>query len=221
MDVILTGGGARGSYELSISQNLAVALKHLRYPDTSRTVWADAICINQLDYAERAQQVLMMGDIYGLAQKVVAFLGPQQDDSDYAIQVLEQVAALVDADYATGLATPSERNVDDSDWVDMKKSIPLPRRELFALYHLLHRSWFERLWIRQKIGLGGDHSYLRLGNREIFWPNFCKAIWLVWRKPLATDVFDATQHRAFRKHLSRADAVAFYSMRSFRFINLR
>src|SRR6266487_6571970 len=42
---------------LFIEKNLHSALQHLPLPDRARTLWADAICINQDSVPERNQQV--------------------------------------------------------------------------------------------------------------------------------------------------------------------
>lgn len=56
--------GPSGSDRLFITQNLATALPYLRYENEIRTLWIDAICINQQDLRERSSQVRIMGDIY-------------------------------------------------------------------------------------------------------------------------------------------------------------
>jgi hypothetical protein len=38
-------------------------------------LWADAICINQMDPVEKASQILHMGEIYSQAHRVVVWLG--------------------------------------------------------------------------------------------------------------------------------------------------
>lgn len=38
-----------------VTRNLELALRYLRLPDNPRILWADAICINQLDDVEKAQ----------------------------------------------------------------------------------------------------------------------------------------------------------------------
>lgn len=48
----------------SITPNLDIALRHLRRPSAERTLWVDALCINQHDLVERSRQVLLMKDIY-------------------------------------------------------------------------------------------------------------------------------------------------------------
>lgn len=207
--------------ELLIGQNLATALKHLRYADMPRTVWADAICINQLDYGERAKQVLMMGDIYHLTRRVVAFLGPEQDDSDFAIEFLESMGDKIDVDFGAGVAKPSASGSDDSGWADAQLELRLRERETWSIYYFLRREWFERLWIRQEIGLGEREAVLQCGHTQIRWRTFCKAIFILNRKPLVADGFDAVHWRTFRERLITADTVSIYSRRSFSFSNLR
>jgi hypothetical protein len=46
-----------------ITKNLESAIRHLRRREGSRTLWVDAVGINQLDLDERSSQVLRMKDI--------------------------------------------------------------------------------------------------------------------------------------------------------------
>lgn len=68
-----------------MTDNLASAIRQLRYPDYRRPVWADVICIDQKNTLQRTQQVSMMGDIYRLANPVFAFLGPEELYSTYIL----------------------------------------------------------------------------------------------------------------------------------------
>ncbi|KAK8029563.1 hypothetical protein PG993_010854 [Apiospora rasikravindrae] len=58
-----------------VTQNLFHALRTCfdRYPDS--WLWADGICINQQDFAERGSQVQLMGSIYAKASMVLAHPG--------------------------------------------------------------------------------------------------------------------------------------------------
>ncbi|KAL0936375.1 ankyrin and het domain-containing protein [Colletotrichum truncatum] len=60
---------------ISVTQNLFHALQtcFTRHPDS--WLWADGICINQEDVAERSSQVLLMGTIYQHASMVLAHPG--------------------------------------------------------------------------------------------------------------------------------------------------
>jgi hypothetical protein len=62
---------------LKMPSNLYHALKHLRFERVlSRRLWADAVCINREDVAERLQQVQMMRQIFSEASEVPIWLGP-------------------------------------------------------------------------------------------------------------------------------------------------
>ncbi|KAI0881518.1 heterokaryon incompatibility protein-domain-containing protein [Annulohypoxylon maeteangense] len=219
VEVVLPDSTLRND-EFPIGRNLAAALQHLRYVDVPRTIWADAICINQEDYDERAKQVLMMHDIYHLARKVVAFLGPEQDDSDAAFEVLERIGGKVEVDFSSGIVTPLSSSVEP-EWVDMKQQLHLEKREAVSLYNLIRQEWFERLWIRQEIGLGEHEGVLQCGRKQVQWRVFCKAIFVIFRKPLVVDGFDVAEWQNFQRCLGQADTVALYSKRRFRFSNLR
>lgn len=61
-----------------VTNNLFRALKRLRDVDKARTLWVDAICINQTDDAEKNVQVLMMGKIYAHASRVLVWLSKDE-----------------------------------------------------------------------------------------------------------------------------------------------
>ncbi|KAK4442826.1 heterokaryon incompatibility protein-domain-containing protein [Podospora aff. communis PSN243] len=56
---------------LRVRVNLRNALRRLRKSEGPVVVWADALCINQADIAERSSQVRIMADIYKKASQVV------------------------------------------------------------------------------------------------------------------------------------------------------
>jgi hypothetical protein len=51
-------------------------------------VWADEICINQLDAGEKNVQVGLMGSIYELARHTIIFLGEATNGSEAVMEVL-------------------------------------------------------------------------------------------------------------------------------------
>ena len=112
--------------ETSITPNLHSALIHLRSTDIVRTIWVDAICINQSFNDERNQQVRIMGDIYKSAKQVIVWLGEAADDSHIVFNQFK----------------------DDS----MKRKFPLEVRRK-AWLALLKRPWFYRTWVIQEIAL--------------------------------------------------------------------
>lgn len=62
-------------YRIPVTDNLLLALRRLRHPSEPRTIWIDAICINQTDLQERSEQVAIMGEIYASARSVNVWLG--------------------------------------------------------------------------------------------------------------------------------------------------
>jgi hypothetical protein len=81
---------------LQVGQNLASALRHLRYSHRSRKLWIDALCINQSDDTERGEQVKRMACIYKLANRVVVWLGPEANNSKLALSTLQYLGAQVE-----------------------------------------------------------------------------------------------------------------------------
>ncbi|KAF2631323.1 HET-domain-containing protein, partial [Macroventuria anomochaeta] len=61
---------------VTITENLDCALRHLRLKLTTRTLWIDALSMNQADIQERNHQVQIMGKIYSTAVGVIVWLGP-------------------------------------------------------------------------------------------------------------------------------------------------
>jgi hypothetical protein len=61
---------------IRVTPNCESALRHLRLKKKPRTLWIDALCINQSSNAEKSRQVPLMGDIYESASRVLIWLGP-------------------------------------------------------------------------------------------------------------------------------------------------
>ena len=107
-----------------IGQNLETALRHLRLPDRSRTLWIDAVCINQSDSIEKSHQVRLMRDVYSHATTVRAWLDRSVDTS---AEVFNHLAMMSDA----------SNNGTDIDW--------LPVTNVFR------DPYWTRLWIQQEV----------------------------------------------------------------------
>ncbi|EWY84622.1 hypothetical protein FOYG_12052 [Fusarium oxysporum NRRL 32931] len=68
--------------EATVTRNLYNALRRLRFVDKTRYVWADALCINQADTAERTHQVGLMRNIYSSTTEGILWLGEFSGDGD-------------------------------------------------------------------------------------------------------------------------------------------
>ncbi|KAF4630773.1 hypothetical protein G7Y89_g7369 [Cudoniella acicularis] len=74
-----------------VTKNLEAALRHLREQDALRTLWVDAICIDQENVEERCREVARMSSIYYHARRVVVWLGEGSPDSDAAMNFATQI----------------------------------------------------------------------------------------------------------------------------------
>jgi hypothetical protein len=74
-----------------VTTNLYAALHSLRLKNAERTMWIDAICINQSSVAERELQVKLMRDIYQQADGVVIWLGPKKPKTGLAFELLRSL----------------------------------------------------------------------------------------------------------------------------------
>jgi len=154
--------GQRVEIGLSLSQ----ALKRLRLEEADRIIWADAICINQADEAEKSHQVPMMGSIYSLAKRVVVWLG--EGDAQQSRMAFDASRAIVDAchDYCQRHDIIPDRFTDHGE-VDLPQ-IMASDHILSSLEDLYDRPWFHRIWCIQEIRLAAD-ALVIWGDDEISW----------------------------------------------------
>jgi hypothetical protein len=82
---------------LHVTTNLQQALQAIRYEHATRTLWIDAICINQSDLTEKGHQVALMGRIFHDARTVVVWLGCQKCAPTRAVRVLEDFVAAIES----------------------------------------------------------------------------------------------------------------------------
>lgn len=155
---------------LVVTKNLDCALKHMRSEKKKIYIWADAICINQNDDIEKAQQVQQMGNVYKAARYTVIFLGPCLDEPDEAL--------------AAALENFSEKKSDETANTHLK-----------ALKKLLQHPWFSRTWIFQELALSRDPR-VRFGYRTCQWTSFCE-FRDTWDSPLSlqTPIADENLHK--------------------------
>jgi Heterokaryon incompatibility protein (HET) len=112
-----------GRCDLPVTANLYTALLHLRDRYIERTIWVDAICINQNNLQEQGQQIQYMAEIYSKATRVIVWLGEAAADSDEA---LEEIRVAAD---------------NESSKASISESIKA------STLALLQRPWFERIWV--------------------------------------------------------------------------
>lgn len=141
---------------LPIGSNLHSALQHLRLEDKPRTLWVDAVCINQQSVTERNQQVPLMGKVYSAAKKVLVWLGKEIATDQEAFRVI--------GEFENGKERLQDRDKTMEDEEKLKKRI-LDDPGWRALAPFFQRPWFKRVWVIQEVALAavaevhcGSHS---------------------------------------------------------------
>ncbi|KAH9986835.1 heterokaryon incompatibility protein-domain-containing protein [Xylariaceae sp. FL0662B] len=166
-----------------VTQNLDIALRHLRHSKTPRVIWIDALCIDQDNDVEKGSQVARMGEIFRLADRVIAWLGPEENDSDRAMELMGYFGSMVDMDWTYYEMKPSA-NCDDHQLANVYAPLPLQNGDLNLICHLLSRPWYGRLWVRQEIYLANSQAVVMCGHKTVRWETFRSAMAFLYRKPL-------------------------------------
>jgi Heterokaryon incompatibility protein (HET) len=120
-----------GDQNFSVTTNLERALQDLRLEGEIRTIWVDAVCIDQKNLAERSQQVSIMRTIYSKASLVRVWIGLDIDMHAPAFAKLSNFGS-----------TTSSHAVDD---LGNDPDFWSPLEPLFS-----HRYW-TRLWVQQEL----------------------------------------------------------------------
>lgn len=115
-----------GDHTLQVTKNFHSALVHLRNASFQRILWVDAACINQKDDYEKSIQIRYMTKIYGLANRVIVWLGEAADNSDQTLEAIELAA--------------------EDDHEDLRE-LKFDQDDIFLL---LERPWFRRIWVSQE-----------------------------------------------------------------------
>ena len=166
----------------TVTANLASALHCIRLEDRKRTVWIDAICINQSDVLERGHQVSFMRSVYKSAERTLIWLG---DDDGTVGMAWELVAAIVrkmmhfdqpnqlelNAEYTNSVAHEISDHLTDlrnpGNLVSQSEDLPpLESTHWSALARFLARPWFRRVWVIQEAAVS-DSATVYCGDNEI------------------------------------------------------
>ena len=119
---------------LAITKSAYDIIHRRRSALIDQCIWIDRICINQGDMVEKASQVLMMGDIYKGAARVIAYLG----DSENAHLVQLLFAELHFMKHGIGLPAAVMKSLS---------FIWFQRPKWDALIEFFGNKWFRRVWI--------------------------------------------------------------------------
>ena len=140
--------------KLMITNSLGSALEKLVPWSRGTYLWADGICINQGNIAERNHQVTLMGNIYGRASKVLAHLAdsrPNEDDSrDWSAVSLMTLLNRI------WLNEPNPSPRSESEWMKVLAINHDNAAMWESLVLFWMNPWFTRCWIMQEAVLADN-----------------------------------------------------------------
>ena len=139
-------------HHFTITATLEASLRDLRDPSRVQRIWADALCIDQSNLAERSSQVGLMARIYSTAHHTVIHLGPLNMSYEAILQ-----------------AAPSNTSGVVSNAVAAGELI------ILAVNGLLRLPWFSRVWIFQELVLSRD-PWVQCGNLRARWTDLCNIL---------------------------------------------
>lgn len=148
---------------LKVERNLVDLLCQLQGSRKPRTLWIDAICINQKDTSEKSSQVKMMGSIYASASYVIAYLWSRELNDTLKLEKGAQYIRDLPldsnplAEYLFIEGIPHDAVSDTKLAALMKdnglESSPKIAQLLSTVYFwCCHRFWYRR-WTMQETGL--------------------------------------------------------------------
>ncbi|KAF7554585.1 hypothetical protein G7Z17_g2772 [Cylindrodendrum hubeiense] len=135
-------------------------------------VWADAICINQIDNVEKAAQVYLMGDIYATASQVVVYLGEESRSSSVAVMSLIQDWDRRGYNYqSNAIVTASPSQIAERNQMYKNQESMAKATHLLSFFN---RSWWNRIWTLQEI-CNARHAVVLYGEDSISWESIASA----------------------------------------------
>jgi hypothetical protein len=137
----------------NVGENLFRCLQHMRHDCEPRTLWADAVCINQLDMREKCSQISLMPEIFKSARRTLIWL-----ECDFGWSDPEEVHRFSDAFTLV-------KELGDGQHV-----LHSPENALRAQYLALvsRVQWWARVWVVQETLLS-QSAHLVASDSTVPW----------------------------------------------------
>lgn len=162
-------------YDVGVTISLFEALRELRYAAQSRTIWADALCIDQTNVNDKTQQVQLFHRIYSQATKTLIWLGPDELD---AAQSLHDAGKRIQEGLAFARSfTPDSDSQASEDLLAQRLEDSPPSLLDYNwsfLKAIFRRPWFQRKWVVQEVALAKDVAVAIGGGVRFPWRDLAK-----------------------------------------------
>jgi hypothetical protein len=116
---------------------------------------------------EKRRQVAIMGHIFSKAVPVIIWLGPEEDKSDEALEVLRLMGRSVKVNWANCSMRSSEAcTASDTHFADISAPLPYRNGALAPMLDLFERDYFKRVWIKQEVALA-NYAFVYCGSKQL------------------------------------------------------
>jgi hypothetical protein len=166
---------------LQVTTNLELALRHLRRENRARTLWIDALCINQGNEKEKTIQIQRMQWIYANASPIVVWLGGYHRLGGSEVCAGSSSQEGVDCEHRREIQAAFGYIWARSGWrllfrlyfkCNEKKRFQESRS---GLCELARRGWWERLWVIQEVALATGRVQMQCGSNTCDFEEFASA----------------------------------------------
>ncbi|KAI0451780.1 heterokaryon incompatibility protein-domain-containing protein [Xylaria acuta] len=137
---------------MEVTRNLHAALLALRREESTRFLWADAVCINQNDVSEKGEQVQMIRQIYQRGSQTLAWLGKLPLEAQLAFRSIQG---------SVGASKISTSHTESQYLENLRALLELP--------------YFTRVWVVQEIAVSPSVRIIS-GRDSISWDDLVNAI---------------------------------------------
>lgn len=187
----LEGEPEGGQHIFNVTRTLARALRYLRYAEKERTIWIDALCINQGSIKERNYAVSFMADVYRHAASAAIFLGEERTTQHF--RGLWDLMGMLKGAVERAGTKPLWQHADIGAALDEIKLAPKTEEarsdeSMFRVHMSLifedffKYPWFKRVWVVQE-AMNAKDAVVYCGDRQTDWRDIL--VMLCWAVKLS------------------------------------
>ncbi|GAB7335465.1 hypothetical protein MBLNU13_g07826t2 [Cladosporium sp. NU13] len=122
-----------------------------------------------------------MGQIYRLAQRVIAWIGPGYENSKLAMLKLAYLGRQVELTSKGSWRVNAPKCLEPT-WSRTSVALPYDDEVWEAIRCLVMRPWFRRLWVWQEAKVANDYSVIQCGHKKMELYRFGAAVWCISSK---------------------------------------